>query len=229
MILSRPSVQYYASCGGDVDAPGEAFLMQNLLNAQFTFLAPYLCKAHSDFPNIAMPQKNEGIMKLLPVVWFGRLKISSSGSQAGQVGHLQLQLQFNPLTHGRAAHAVPHLPFWIIRGTMLNFQPGLPHLLFLVICQYQWESVKTSYSWKLNRKDGTWHEFKYKFLFWTFKFQHALYTSSASSTGSSSVQTANRTSFPCGLPLRIIWGEFKFNPRSHLWVKKMKIAPEMNF
>ena len=227
MILSRPSFQYYASCGGDVDAPGEAFLMQNLLNAQFTFLAPYLCKAHSDFPNIAMPQKNEGIMKLLPVVWFGRLKISSSGSQAGQVGHLQLQLQFNPLTHGRAAHAVPHLPFWIIRGTMLNFQPGLPHLLFLVTCQ--WESVKISYSWKLNRKDGTWHEFKCKFLFWTFIFQHALYTSSASSTGSSSVQTANRTSFPCGLPLSIIWGEFKFNPRSHLWVKKMKIAPEMNF
>ena len=144
MILCRPSFQYYASCGGDVDAPGEAFLMQNLLNAQFTFLAPYLCKAHSDFPNIAMPQKNEGIMKLLPVVWFGRLKISSSGSQAGQVGHLQLQLQFNPLTHGRAAHAVPHLPFWKIRGTMLNFQTGLPHLLFLVICQ--WESVKISYA-----------------------------------------------------------------------------------
>ena len=26
--------------------------------------------------------------------------------------------------------------------------------------------------------------------------------------------------FPCGLPLSIIWGEFKFNLRSHLWVKK---------
>ena len=33
------------------------FQMQNLWNAQFTFLAPHLCKAQSDFPNNAMLQK----------------------------------------------------------------------------------------------------------------------------------------------------------------------------
>ena len=63
------------------------FQMQNLWNAKFTFLAPHLCKAQSDFPNNAMLQKLKTVIersnntfrglkiKLPLALWFERLRI----------------------------------------------------------------------------------------------------------------------------------------------------------
>ena len=47
---------YVASSFNSMQLEGRPFQMQNLWNAQLTFLAPHLCKAYLDFPNNVTPR-----------------------------------------------------------------------------------------------------------------------------------------------------------------------------